>query len=232
MLNTVLITLTIFIFGYIIGNISFARIASKYIIKIDITKVGSKNPGGTNLTRVSSVSLGVFIMCLDSIKAIVASLLALLLKEHTEQFRNVIVVFGGFGVIIGHCWPIIYKFKGGKGAAAFSGMIFMINPISGAIAFFVWILLNIITKYVSLSTLLTILLCTILTIIPIIGQDITVIQSSIYHLGINNYTNLWWITTIICFISLLIITFKHRTNIKRLINKNESVSWIVKLIKN
>ena len=99
--------------GYFIGNINFAIIISKFK-KNDIRTHGSGNPGTMNMTRTFGVKVGIVVMALDMLKGVLSALLGYwLLKENS--LSTIGLFTGGLSAVVGHIYPIIYKFTGGKG---------------------------------------------------------------------------------------------------------------------
>ncbi|MBE5762047.1 MAG: glycerol-3-phosphate acyltransferase [Clostridiales bacterium] len=110
--------------GYLIGCINPAAILSK-IKKVDLKKLGTKNLGATNTGLVLGRKAGLFVMFFDIIKSFFSSKLACLLYPQIGY----IGLIAGIGCILGHCFPIFMNFKGGKGTAAFGGMVLAYNPL-------------------------------------------------------------------------------------------------------
>ncbi|KAF2956528.1 glycerol-3-phosphate 1-O-acyltransferase PlsY [Marinitoga sp. 38H-ov] len=187
------------IIGYISGSIPFSYIMAK-LAGIDITKVGSGNVGGTNVLRSAGAFYGVFSMILDLLKAFIPTFLAYKLSGN-------IAYFVGFFAVIGHIYPIVLKFRGGKGVASTVGVYFALNPILGLIFFLIWIPITLFTKYVSLASIVT------LTTIGIISFIYS------FELGILNI------------LLALISVYKHKSNIERLLNKNENKTDIIEIFR-
>lgn len=111
------------IVSYFVGNISVARIISKKKHS-DVTKLGSGNPGSTNMLRNFGFKVGFTNFLLDITKGVVPTLAALLI------FKSVAYAYiAGLAVILGHVYPVIFKFKGGKGIASMLGVFLVTNPI-------------------------------------------------------------------------------------------------------
>ena len=120
--------------SYFIGNISWARIISKKH-NGDITKNGSGNPGTMNMLRTYGVGLGLLTLILDAIKGVVTSLAGLFLFKYTNLNAEIGLYVGGLSAVVGHMFPVIYKFKGGKGVATSLGVFMVANPLWLLIAF-------------------------------------------------------------------------------------------------
>ncbi len=136
--------------SYFVGNINFARIISKYKLKDDITKHGSGNPGTTNMYRRFGLKIGVLTLLLDVLKGVIPTLVGLLWLGSEGAY-----IAGGFAVI-GHIFPVIYKFKGGKGVATTLGVFWVTCPLWMTIIFVVMFVLIYLFEYMSPVSLLAI----------------------------------------------------------------------------
>ena len=141
MLNVVQIQTVaiILILSYFIGNFQSAVLISKRFLHDDVRKHGSGNPGATNMTRVFGTKWGVLTFLGDAFKCFLGVALgALLGKWWGIAVQNSALDFalggyiGGLGVVLGHCWPVLYRFKGGKGVACFFAFMFFSFPLGGA----------------------------------------------------------------------------------------------------
>ncbi|MGN1208321.1 MAG: glycerol-3-phosphate acyltransferase, partial [Christensenellales bacterium] len=126
----IIITFTLFIIGgYLIGNISFARMLSKKMHN-DITKLGSGNPGTMNMARNFGFGIGLLNLVLDIAKSVIPCLCALFVaKAYFPHLTNILVYSTGFAIMIGNMFPVFYKFKGGKGVAVVLGMFAVLYPL-------------------------------------------------------------------------------------------------------
>jgi glycerol-3-phosphate acyltransferase PlsY len=147
--------------GYFIGAIPFALIISKRMAGVDISKRGSGNIGGTNVLRVIGYKAGVITVILDLAKAIVPVVLArfiigdslLPVAGFTLDWRWGQVITA-LMVMVGHNWSIYIKFRGGKGAAVYYGSWFAIWPIVGLFGGVILIITVLLSKYMSLGSIL------------------------------------------------------------------------------
>ena len=105
--------------GYILGSINIAVIVSYLFFKDDIRDKGSHNAGSTNMARVYGFGAGILTFGGDIVKTILSMLLGRWL------FGDIGFMIGGGACLIGHCWPVFFKFKGGKGVAVSAGIAFM-----------------------------------------------------------------------------------------------------------
>lgn len=192
--------LLIIVCSYLAGNISVSRIIAKSK-NDDITKHGSGNPGSTNVLRTYGVKWGVFNLILDMLKAIIPCVIVLFTTGST-----MLVYIAGFSVMVGHVFPVVFKFKGGKGIATMMGVFLVTNPIATAIVFFVAFLLFLACKYMSVASFLCV---TALTTIE--GFKVKSLLAP----------DKWVICALL--FSIFVLTFwAHRKNIKRLILGKES----------
>lgn len=190
--------LIIILVSYFIGSISTSYIIAKRMMGVDIRTQGSGNAGSTNVLRTLGKKAGILTFVGDLLKGVVAVLIAKVIATiaHTDvtTASYIAVVF----VVIGHNWPIYLGFRGGKGVATSLGAMIAVNPVIALSCFAFFILIVYVTKYVSLGSVLGI--CT----------------SPIIMFFIGNYKGL----AVTLFLSASVI-FKHRENIKRLLNGTE-----------
>lgn len=184
-----------FIAAYILGNISAGKIVSNRIGHVDITKVGSGNAGTTNVLRTLGWLPSILTLAGDVLKAIIAAMLGKAIVGDAGM------VLAGAAVMLGHIWPVIYDFKGGKGIAAAFGYIIYTDPIIALILFVEQIGVIALTRYMSLASLVSCVLYAVLV--------------AVFHWGDGLRI------AVACFMAALSI-FAHRSNIKRLLNREEN----------
>jgi len=182
--------------SYLIGSIPFGFILTKFFLKKDIREVGSGNIGATNALRTGNKIIGYSTLIFDILKAIVP---VLFIKFYNNEY----VFLSSLSVFIGHVFPVWLKFKGGKGVATYIGILFCLNYILGIIFTISWIVVYLISKYSSLSSLISSLS------IPVYLFIFT--NESYYYFYI---------------IMFILIFYTHRENIKRLKNNTESKTKI------
>lgn len=198
------------IFSYFLGNISSARIVSKFKHG-DVTKQGSGNPGTLNVWRAFGFWAGVLTFVLDALKGIIATLVGYFLFPHIGGNAEIALYVAGFFVILGHIFPVCYRFKGGKGIATAIGVFLVANWWVSLIAFVVMIVGMLLIKYASIFTL---------------GF---VIALSIVEICLTNPAN--WVNYIFIASILLLVLFAHRANIKRLLTGKENKTELIKMLK-
>jgi len=135
------------VLAYLLGNFATAYLVSKAFAKIDIRNYGSGNAGSTNVLRVLGAKPAAITFAGDALKGAVAVLLGGYLAGSWGQ------VLAGVFVVIGHNWPIVLKYKGGKGIATTIGLMIPIDPIMVAIIVAVGVVTIAITRYVSLASI-------------------------------------------------------------------------------
>lgn len=207
MLTTVLIFIGAVIISYFFGNISFARIiASKQ--NRDITKMGSGNPGTMNMTRNFGWKIGLLTLILDIAKAVIPCLTARIIGSmyYPESFVRILVFSCGFSVILGHVFPLFFRFKGGKGIACALGIFAVLHPWWFLIFLGAGLILLLLFKIGSLTSLFMV---TCLSVVAIIQRAS------------------WIEIILICAIYVLLI-YAHRENLKRLSVGTESKIDILK----
>ncbi len=133
-------TIGLIIVAYFLGNINFSILLSK-LKHSDVRSKGSGNPGSMNMLRSFGVKLGVLTLMLDAIKGALPALLGwwLLGNGVSEMFvfgaDKTGLFIGGISVVIGHIFPLLYKFKGGKGVASTIGVCLVVDPILTLVSF-------------------------------------------------------------------------------------------------
>ncbi|MGV3488071.1 MAG: glycerol-3-phosphate 1-O-acyltransferase PlsY [Tuberibacillus sp.] len=191
-----MLTALSFILAYLIGAISFSIIITKLIKKEDIRNFGSGNAGATNTMRVLGKGPAIIVLLLDVLKGIIAILIA-----KAFGLEDWAIAVTGLLAIIGHNWPVYFGFRGGKGVATTIGVICMLLLTPGLIAGAVAIIIIILTRYVSLGSL------------------IFTVGTPIVALIFGSYPNSYIIVAaLIAVLSL----WKHRSNIGRLFQGTEN----------
>lgn len=181
------------IISYLVGSISGSFLLGKYFLHKDVRKFGSGNAGTTNAIRVFGMKIGVLTFLIDMLKG---SLVAFFLMKYNRDYLFLGILFA----IIGHDYPFCMNFKGGKGIATTFGAFFVINPIWTGVSFLILLLTAKFSGYVSVGSL-------VFLILNFLSQIIT--------------TNLDKNELIILIIITILGFVRHRSNIKRLINRNE-----------
>lgn len=220
----VLLYFAIGLIGYLIGSVNNAIIISKLFLKKDIREYGSKNAGGTNAGRVFGRKVGAAVMVLDVMKSVVAywliTIIFLFTNLGTRIDYNAALHFAMILTALGHCYPVFYRFKGGKAVSVVGGFIVATNWVLLIVGLLIYYLFLKWRRIVSLASILTAGSLTLLSFFLLIEP---LRQISFYPLASRNLY--YYIPTLIGLCILLIL--KHRTNIERLQKGTEStISWI------
>ena len=195
--------------GYLIGNINFARIFSWMFAKKDITTVGSKNPGTMNMLRTRGFGEALLTLLMEAVKSGAPALACyFLFKTYFPGYEDLAYFLSAIGAVIGHCFPVFYKFKGGKGVACTFGM-FLFHPNCwwiSLVMFAICFLLFFFIEYpfiISLTFILT----------------MSIYATCIFALA---HVNLYIALIVVLWLNFVLIVFMHRGNIKRLVTGKEN----------
>ena len=204
------------IFSYLMGSIPFSLIVGKVFFKKDVREYGSKNLGGTNTGRVLGKGAGFAVMVLDQIKAVITLLLVTLYMKYMDNNLTLLAIYlSSIFVVIGHCYPIFAKFKGGKAVACTFGILFVTNIYIYLITLLIYVILLKLTKYVSFGSITVFFISGLLSLIPLFKV------SPFLNVTFDFYY------TILIFALAIFVVIKHRTNIKRLQQGNENkITWM------
>lgn len=204
------IFIAMLIISYLVGSVSNARIISK-LFKTDITKQGSGNPGTMNMLRTLGFKAGILTLILDVLKSASMSLIAYFVFKNSGVIDSVVALYScGLAVVIGHNFPIYYKFKGGKGVACILGIYAVAQPIWALVVFVCCFVYLLIFDYGAIASFIFI---TVLTVIEAL-----------------QYRNLVTVEIIIAILFFLTI-FMHRGNINRMLTGTERKANIMKHFK-
>ncbi|MGL5257396.1 MAG: glycerol-3-phosphate 1-O-acyltransferase PlsY [Proteocatella sp.] len=182
------------IMSYFIGNISPSVIISRRYNNSDIREHGSGNAGATNVMRVMGKKAGIIVFLMDMLKGILPTALGM-------YFGNIeIGFFCGVSTVLGHIFPVLLGFKGGKGVATSLGVGLVLAPLYALTGFLVFGLIVMKTKYVSLGSIMGTLTFPILQIATV-RNPVVIVMS---------------------FVLGMLIVYSHRANIKRLLSGTEN----------
>ena len=179
-------------YSYFLGSIPFGLLITKIFLKKDIRTVGSGNIGTTNVLRAGNKSLAFATLIFDVLKGYVSVLITL-------KFFNDLIYFSALICFIAHIFPVLLKFKGGKGVATYLGIILALSFKFGIIFCITWLLISFIFKYSSLASMIGALVVFAYSII----LDSTTLSFFL-------------------FIIFIIILYTHRENIVRLKDSKET----------
>ena len=192
------------IVAYLLGSISFSVIFGKVFAGIDVREKGSKNAGATNVLRTAGILPAVLTLLCDCAKGVIAILIAFIVGNITKEYQALLVQLAGLLVVIGHTFPIFFKFKGGKGVATALGVLLITNWQIGLICLVYALMLMVLTRMVSLGSITAALLYPVLTLFI-----------STNYLVEGNYV-------IFAILLAALVVFNHRSNVKRLMNGTEN----------
>ena len=193
------------IIAYLIGSINFSVILSKKMAGFDLRDKGSGNAWTTNVLRTVGKKAAIITLICDILKGVVAILIAILANKLVEGSNGALLVqFAGVAVILGHTFPIFFKFKGGKGVATSLGVLIMSNWQIGLICLVFALILIALTQMVSVGSIAAAILYPVLTLF--IPQN---------YIIPGNYL-------IYSVVLAVIIVFNHRENVKRLLKGTEN----------
>jgi len=184
------------IISYLLGNISFAYVLGKFFAKKDVRDYGSGNAGATNALRAFGKKIGIMVFVGDVLKGVVAVLIG---RSYGGAMGSYIA---GALVIIGHNWPVLLNFKGGKGVATTIGVMIIINPLVTLVCFAFGIVVIIFTRTVSLGSIIGMALAPVAAIIAVRPLDFKLF--------------------IFCLFIASMSIYRHKENIKRLIKGKEN----------
>lgn len=187
------------LFGYLLGSINFAVIISKLFYHDDVRLHGSGNAGSTNMLRTYGRAAGICTFVLDGIKGAVAVVLSMLLMGEGGAY------VAGLFCILGHIFPVYYKFRGGKGVVVAAITILALNPVVFLILVVIFVLIVAASKYISLGSVICAFFYPLL------------LSSLSQHKG-----GLGPLSATVSVLIAVIVIVMHRSNIKRLMNRTES----------
>ena len=183
--------------AYLVGSIDFAVIVAR-MHGVDIREVGSGNPGASNVIRSIGRGPGAMVLVLDTIKGVIGAAMGMI-ASGTADPQVEWAFLAGLAAVIGHCYPIFHKFKGGKGVATGLGVLFFTMPLVGLIIVVSWLIQVKLTKTASISSL-----------IVVFGT----IPLAIWQ-GVSGMALVWLLVTVV------LIVWRHRGNIQRVVRGDE-----------
>ncbi|WP_203362510.1 glycerol-3-phosphate 1-O-acyltransferase PlsY [Bacillus sp. REN10] len=193
-----MLTGIIIVLSYLLGSIPSGLIIGKRFFGIDIREHGSGNLGATNSFRTLGVKAGLIVTFADILKGTVATLLPLWLGSTLDP------LIAGTVAVIGHMFPIFAGFRGGKAVATSGGVLLALQPVMFLVLVFSFFMTLYLSKYVSLSSI------------------IAAITAIIYSIILGNPFLIGIVSTLAFF-----VIFRHRANIKRIMNKTEpKIKWM------
>ena len=186
--------------SYLIAGFNLAILLSKAIYHQDIREVGSKNPGFTNFKRVYGNKYAWFIFAFDLLKAALPALIFAIAYDKIFGWWQLGAAYAGVFAMLGHAYPVFYKFKGGKGFLVCLATLFFIDWRVGLIAFALMCILLLTVKYMSVATMSALIVGA--SLLPVFRADL--------------------IAFILYACCVLFMIYRHKENIVRLIHHKES----------
>lgn len=184
--------------AYLVGSIDFAVIVAR-MHGVDIREVGSGNPGASNVMRSIGRVPGAMVLVLDAFKGVIGAAMGAIAAAPPFDPLSQWAFLAGLAAVVGHCYPIFHKFKGGKGVATGLGVLFFTMPLVGLIIVVTWIVLLKLTKTASISSL-----------IVVFGT----IPLAIWQ-GVSGMALVWLLVTVV------LIVWRHRGNIQKVVRGDE-----------
>lgn len=191
------------LFAYLLGAFNAAYWFGKWFHQIDIRLHGSKNAGATNLLRVVGWKTALPAFLIDAAKSFAAVKLAYIQNVFELQSETFMIWQIALGIlaVIGHIFPVYSRFKGGKGVASLLGVVIALHPLAALSAFAVFILSLLLTKIVSISSMLA-------------GITFPILLVLIFHENRNSLI-------LFSIFAAILLLISHKKNIKRLLNGEE-----------
>ena len=185
-----------FVVSYFLGNIQTGILVGKLVSNIDLRSHGSGSSGATNALRILGRQSALLTLAGDCLKGVIAVCFGLLIGGENGG------MFAAISVIIGHIWPVLFRFKGGKGVATSIGVTLCLTPVYALIAIAVGIVVFLVTKIVSLASIASVALYTVLMVIVAIATG----SFAPFLFGVA---------------LALLVLYAHRENVQRLRNGTE-----------
>ena len=146
-----------FTLAYLLGGALGSLLVGHFRGGVDIRKIGSGNPGGTNALRTQGKMFALLVMIIDVGKGILAAalippLVLPFVGLDPDVDRSIVPYAAAFGAIVGHVFPVWFGFRGGKGGATAAGLLVYLAPVTGAVMLVAWLLIVLLTGFVGLAT--------------------------------------------------------------------------------
>jgi glycerol-3-phosphate acyltransferase PlsY len=195
-------TFGLLVFAYLLGSIPFGLVLTRLFTSVDIRQEGSGNIGATNVRRVAGTPMGLFTLAGDVLKGVVPVWIAMAMTYPSHLAYEIIICLTALYAFLGHLYPVYMKFKnGGKGVATALGCFLVISPVACLVALLTFLIVAPSSNYVSAGSL------SAATVLPV---------------AVWTKTNSPVITTCAAVISIFLV-YRHKDNIKRLLNGTENV---------
>lgn len=183
--------------AYVVGSIDFAVIVAR-MHGVDIHQVGSGNPGASNVLRSIGRFPAALVLLGDTMKGVIGAAMGMI-ASGTADPQIEWAFLAGLAAVVGHCYPIFHRFKGGKGVATGLGVLIFTTPLVGLIIVVAWVILVRITRTASISSLIV-----VFASVPLLIWQ-----------GVEGMSLVWLGATI------ALIVWRHRGNIERMFKGSE-----------
>jgi glycerol-3-phosphate acyltransferase PlsY len=183
--------------AYVVGSIDFAVIVAR-MHGVDIHQVGSGNPGASNVLRSIGRLPAAMVLIGDTLKGVIGAAMGMIAAGSVD-FQVEWAFLAGFAAVVGHCYPVFHRFRGGKGVATGLGVLLFTVPIVGVVVVAGWAVLVKLTKTASISSLIA-----VAASVPL----------AIWQ-GVEGMSLVWLLATVV------LVVWRHRANIQRVFRGSE-----------
>lgn len=183
--------------AYVVGSIDFAVIVAR-MHGVDIHQVGSGNPGASNVLRSIGRLPAAMVLIGDTLKGVIGAAMGMIAAGSVD-FQVEWAFLAGFAAVVGHCYPVFHRFRGGKGVATGLGVLLFTVPIVGVVVVAGWAILVKLTKTASISSLIA-----VAASVPL----------AIWQ-GVQGMSLVWLLATVV------LVVWRHRANIQRVFSGSE-----------
>ena len=183
--------------AYVVGSIDFAVIVAR-MHGVDIHQVGSGNPGASNVLRSIGRLPAAMVLIGDTLKGVIGAAMGMIAAGSVD-FQVEWAFLAGFTAVVGHCYPVFHRFRGGKGVATGLGVLLFTVPIVGVIVVTGWLVLVKVTKTASISSLIA-----VAASVPLAMWQ-----------GVEGMSLVWLLATVV------LVVWRHRANIQRVFKGSE-----------
>lgn len=185
--------ISVLLLSYLMGSVSFSILMSKLFLGGDVRKKGSGNAGATNMARVYGMKAGVFTLLGDMLKAVISMVVGWILLGDNG------IAVGGLACLIGHCFPVLHGFHGGKGVSVGAAIALAVDWRVFLVVVAAFLLAALLSRKVSLGS--------------VCGSVAITVAALIFHVSTPRL--------ILSIIGMIIVIFQHRENLSRLIKGTE-----------
>jgi len=186
----------ILVISYLLGSVDFAVIVGR-MHGVDIHKVGSGNPGTSNVMRTLGRAPAVMVFVGDTLKGVIAAAIGAFLSGQGPA--SPWTYAAGLAAVLGHCYPVFHRFRGGKGVATGGGVVLFAEPVGGLVLTLLWVVVAKGARVASIASLVV----TVASVPVLIWQ------------GVSGWALFWF------GVMLGLVIYRHRGNISRIMKRRE-----------